>query len=50
MIPVELTKSEDCDFSYTKFVHQKISVSHKYKSSQEISTILLTDDLLARPK
>ena len=38
--PVELAKSEDCDFSCTKLTLQKISVSRRYKSSQEISTIL----------
>ena len=38
--PVELAKSEDCDFSCIKLALQKVSVSRKYKSNQEISTIL----------
>ena len=38
--PVELAKSEDCDFSCIKLALQKVSVSCKYKSNQEISTIL----------
>ena len=50
VLPVKLAKSEDCDFSCTKLALQKISVSCKYKSSQEISTILMTDGVLARPK
>ena len=37
---VELAKSEDCDFSCTKLVLQKVSVGRKYKSGQEISTKL----------
>ena len=40
VIPVELAKSEDCDFSCIKLALQKISLSRKYKSSQEISVIL----------
>ena len=40
VIPVELAKSEDCDFSCIKLALKEISVSRKYKSSQEISTIL----------
>ena len=40
VIPVELAKSEDCDFSCTKLALKKISIRHKYKSSQKISTIL----------
>ena len=40
VIPVDLAKSEDCDFSCTKLALQKVSVSRKYKSSQEISTKL----------
>ena len=39
VIPVELEKSEDCDFSSIKLALQKVSVSRKYKSSQEVSTI-----------
>ena len=39
-IPVELAKSEGCDFSCIKLALQKVSVSRKYKSSQEISAIL----------
>ena len=39
VIPAEL-ESEDCNFSCKKLALQKISVSRKYKSSQEISTIL----------
>ena len=39
--PVELAKSEDCDFSCITFALQKVSVSRrKYKSNQEISAIL----------
>ena len=38
--PVELAKSENCDFSCIKLALQKVSVSRKYKSNQEISTIL----------
>ena len=37
VIPVELAKSEDCDFSCIKFALRKVSISRKYKSSQEIS-------------
>ena len=37
VIPVQLANS---DFSCTKLALQKISVSRKYKSSQQISTIL----------
>ena len=37
---VELEKSEDCDFSCIKLALQKVSVSRKYKSNQEITTIL----------
>ena len=40
VIPVELAKTQDCDFSCIKLALQKISVSRKYKSSQEISVIL----------
>ena len=40
VILVELAESEDCDFSWTKLTLQKVSVSRKYKSSQEISTKL----------
>ena len=39
VIPAELAKSEDCDFSCVKPALQKVSVSRKYKSSQEISSI-----------
>ena len=35
-----IRKSEGCDFSCTKFILLKISVSRKLKPSQEISTIL----------
>ena len=38
--PAELAKSEDCDFSCIMLALQKDSVSRKYKSNQEISTIL----------
>ena len=38
--PVELAKSEECDFSCIKLALQKVSVSRKYKSNQEITTIL----------
>ena len=38
--PVELVKSEDCDFSCIKLTLQKVSVSCTCKSNQEISTIL----------
>ena len=38
--PVELAKSQDCDFSCIKLALQNVSVSRKYKSNQEISTIL----------
>ena len=34
-----LAKSEDCDFSCIKLALQKVSLSRKYKSNQEISTI-----------
>ena len=37
---VELAKSVDCDLSCTKLALQKDSVSRKYKSNKEISTIL----------
>ena len=40
VIPVELAKSDDCDFSCIDLALQKLSVSRKYTSSQEISTIL----------
>ena len=39
VIPVELAKSEDCDFSCVKLTLQKVSVSRKYKSGEEFSTI-----------
>ena len=45
--PVELAKSEDCDFSCIKLALQKVSVSRKYKSNQEISTILC--ELVCQP-
>ena len=35
----ELAKSEDCYFSCIKLALQKVSVSHKNKSGQEISTV-----------
>ena len=38
--PAELLESEDCDFSCIKLALQKVSVSRKYKSNQDISTIL----------
>ena len=40
VIPVELAKSEDCDFSCIKLAIHKVTVRRKYTSSQEISTIL----------
>ena len=40
VIPAELTKSEDCEFSCIKLALQKVSVNRKYKSSKEISIIL----------
>ena len=40
VILVELSKSENCNFSFAEPTLQKISVSRKYKSSQEISTKL----------
>ena len=36
----ELAKSDDCDFSCIKLALQKISVSRKYISSQEITAKL----------
>ena len=40
VIPAELAKSEDCECSCIKFALPKVSVDRKYKSGQEISTIL----------
>ena len=40
VIPAELAKCEDCEFSCIKLAVQKVSVNHKYKSSQKISAIL----------
>ena len=37
---VKLAKSTDSDFFCTKLVFQKVSIDCKYKSSQEINTIL----------
>ena len=49
MNPVELAKSEDCDFSCVKLALQKVSVGRKYKSNQEISTILYEMVSLNKP-
>ena len=40
VILVELAKSEDCGFSCSELAVQKVPVSCKYKSNQEISTKL----------
>ena len=40
VISAELAKSEECDFSCIELALKKISASCKYKSSQEINTIL----------
>ena len=40
VVPAELARSEDCDFSCIKLALQKVSVSHKYKSCQETGTKL----------
>ena len=35
--PVELAKSEDCDFSCIKFALQKVSVNRKYKLAERLT-------------
>ena len=40
VIPAELAKSEDYDFFCIKLALQKVSVSRKYKSNQQISATL----------